>query len=107
MSPLTYLEAQQRIITLVLKPDLAALIQLRMDIGDAVVSARVRHIEGSAKALVPKDAQWTDFDRRTLLEAFMAEKEAELRQWELLLDIVTDLSKAQLHGGIHEDDTTK
>lgn len=79
-------------------PDAEELSLLRVQVAVARSEALQELWEQRAKTLVPKDTQWTELDRRVMLEGFTAEKEAEYSLLLSLDDILADFLKTMAAG---------
>ena|ERR1700761_1174447 len=75
------------------------IIELRSTLAQARVEALQGLWEQRAKVLVPKDPQWTELDRKTMLEGFTAEHEKDYLILVALEEIVADFVKTQVAGG--------
>lgn len=70
--------------------DIASASTLRVRIAEARVDSLQALYEHRARSLVPKDNQWTELDRRTMLEGFSAEKEKDYQLLVALEEILAD-----------------
>lgn len=84
---MTAQEAREEITAYLSQPfDKAVGLSLAMQIAESRTYSLQSLTEARANALMPKDIQWTDFDRKIMVDGFVAEKE---REYELLLALET------------------
>lgn len=72
---------------------------LRYELAEVTSTVLQELYEKRAQSLVPKDAQWTDLDRKTMLDGFVAEKERDyqfLTRLEVIVSDRIDLAKLQI-----------